>query len=311
MRRSRSASCRSRASNFRSSTASLRRCWRWRSRRPKALSRSSCRVRRHRPSRRKRRELSRAIKQLGNVTLDAIDEESQLAGLNEQLAAEVADLDKASTDLRSLIEEPYEGEPRAVQGDLRSLICQHFGGRERHVPQALRRRQGRGLILERRQPTRSTCSTAGIEIIARPPGKEPRSISQLSGGEKTMTCRRAAHDHLQEQAQPVLHPRRSGRRRSTRPTSTASTRSSQEFLDRSQFIVITHHKRTMQIADTLYGVTMQEQGVSKRVSVRIDQVGADGKIKDEAAPGSGDGALRRGLAGMRAANEVPVSVSDN
>jgi chromosome segregation protein len=54
----------------------------------------------------------------------------------------------------------------------------------------------------------------------------------------------------------------------------------QEFLNTSQFIVITHHKRTMQIADVLYGVTMQEQGVSKRVAVKFDQVGADGKIHD-------------------------------
>ena len=52
----------------------------------------------------------------------------------------------------------------------------------------------------------------------------------------------------------------------------------QEFLDRSQFIVITHSKRTMQVADVLYGVTMQEQGVSKRVSVKFDQVGPDGRI---------------------------------
>ena len=52
----------------------------------------------------------------------------------------------------------------------------------------------------------------------------------------------------------------------------------QEFLETSQFIIITHHKRTMQIADVLYGVTMQEQGVSKRVAVKFDQVGNDGRI---------------------------------
>src|SRR5439155_27378466 len=52
----------------------------------------------------------------------------------------------------------------------------------------------------------------------------------------------------------------------------------QEFLEQSQFIIITHSKRTMQIADVLYGVTMQEQGVSKRVAVKFDQVGAEGQI---------------------------------
>ena len=54
----------------------------------------------------------------------------------------------------------------------------------------------------------------------------------------------------------------------------------QEFLATSQFIIITHHKRTMQICDILYGVTMQEQGVSKRVAVKFDQVGAQGEIAE-------------------------------
>jgi len=56
------------------------------------------------------------------------------------------------------------------------------------------------------------------------------------------------------------------------------------FLDRSHVIVITHHKRTMQACDMLYGVTMQERGVSKHVSVQIDQVTADGKLKLEKTP---------------------------
>ncbi len=50
------------------------------------------------------------------------------------------------------------------------------------------------------------------------------------------------------------------------------------FLEHSHFIVITHHKRTMQACDLLYGVTMQERGVSKQVSVQLEQVSADGKV---------------------------------
>jgi chromosome segregation protein len=56
----------------------------------------------------------------------------------------------------------------------------------------------------------------------------------------------------------------------------------QEFLDMSQFIVITHSKRTMQIADVLYGVTMQEQGVSRRVAVKFDQIDSQGRVSAEA-----------------------------
>jgi chromosome segregation protein len=55
-----------------------------------------------------------------------------------------------------------------------------------------------------------------------------------------------------------------------------------EFLDRSHFIVITHHKRTMQACDQLYGITMPQRGVSKRVSVRFEQVGKDGAIAADA-----------------------------
>jgi len=55
-----------------------------------------------------------------------------------------------------------------------------------------------------------------------------------------------------------------------------------QFLDQSHFIVITHNKRTMQMTDALYGVTMQERGVSKRVRVQLDQVGKDGKLKASA-----------------------------
>jgi chromosome segregation protein len=123
--------------------------------------------------------------------------------------------------------------------------------------------------------------TSGVEIRAKPPGKEPRVISQLSGGEKTMTAvallmaifkskpspfcildevDAALDDANVERFCKVLLP----------------------FLDGSHFIIITHHKRTMQACDQLYGVTMQERGVSTRVSVRVEDVHADGKIAEKA-----------------------------
>jgi len=60
------------------------------------------------------------------------------------------------------------------------------------------------------------------------------------------------------------------------------TRIVQGFLDQSHFIIITHHKRTMQVCDLLYGITQQERGVSKRVAVQFDQVASDGKIDKKA-----------------------------
>ncbi len=121
---------------------------------------------------------------------------------------------------------------------------------------------------------------SGIEVIAKPPGKEPRSISQLSGGEKTLTAvallmsifrSKPSCFCILDEVDAALDEGNVGRFNIVR-----------EFTDQSAFIVITHNKRTMQNADRLYGVTMQERGVSTRVSVRFDQVEKDGSI--HAAP---------------------------
>jgi chromosome segregation protein len=123
---------------------------------------------------------------------------------------------------------------------------------------------------------------AGIEVIARPPGKQPATISQLSGGEKAMTCIALLMSIFKSKPSPfcILDE-------VDAPLDEANNQRFgliiQEFLELSQFIVITHQKRTMQICDILYGVTMQEQGVSKRVAVKFDQVDAQGRISEHAA----------------------------
>ncbi|MBX9717771.1 MAG: AAA family ATPase, partial [Microbacteriaceae bacterium] len=265
-------------------------------------------------------ELARVIRQLGNVNLDAIDEESQLAGRNERLAAEVADLDKASADLKGLIEELNRAS-RVRFKEVFELICRHFAGEDG----MFRKLFGGGkaevrlmpLVKDGVQTDEVDLLESGIEIIAKPPGKEPRSISQLSGGEKSMTAvallmsifrSKPSCFCVLDEVDAALDDANTDR----------FIKVVNQFTDRSHFIVITHHKHTMHGCDHLYGVTMQERGVSKRVSVRIDQVGADGKIKDDAVPdqpapvsGTGDGALHRGLAAMRAAAEAPVTVSEN
>ncbi len=109
---------------------------------------------------------------------------------------------------------------------------------------------------------------SGVDIIARPPGKETQSISLLSGGEKAMTAMSLimavfrSHPSpftIMDEADAALDEANNER----------YTRLIREFLAYSQFIVITHSKRTMSIGDVLYGVTMQEAGVSKRVAVRF------------------------------------------
>jgi energy-coupling factor transporter ATP-binding protein EcfA2 len=127
---------------------------------------------------------------------------------------------------------------------------------------------------------------SGVEVIAKPPGKEPRSISQLSGGEKTLTAvallmsifrSKPSCFCVLDEVDAALDEGNVGRFNSV----------VREYTDRSSFIVITHNKRTMQSADRLYGVTMQERGVSTRVSVRFDQVGKNGEIQSSSGKGEG------------------------
>ena len=122
---------------------------------------------------------------------------------------------------------------------------------------------------------------SGIEVIAKPPGKEPRSISQLSGGEKTLTAvallmsifrSKPSCFCILDEVDAALDEGNVGRYNHV----------IRQFTDMSHFIVITHNKRTMQSADRLYGVTMQERGVSKRVSVKFDEIAKDGSIKQSA-----------------------------
>jgi chromosome segregation protein len=113
---------------------------------------------------------------------------------------------------------------------------------------------------------------SGIEIMARPPGKEPQSMSLLSGGEKTMTAVALVMSIFKSKPSPfcILDEVDAAL---DEANTTRFAGIIQDFLSHSQFIVITHNKRTMSVASTLYGVTMQEQGVSKRVAVKFDNKG--------------------------------------
>ena len=109
----------------------------------------------------------------------------------------------------------------------------------------------------------------GVEIVASPPGKKLTSISLLSGGEKTFTAISLLFAILKSRPVPfcILDEVEAALDEANVDTFGRYLQSQQE---KSEFILITHKKRTMEYAGTLYGITMQEQGVSKVVSVRLE-----------------------------------------
>ena len=234
-------------------------------------------------------EHKREIARLGSVNLDALEEEKNLEGQNEALVRQVQDIEAARVQLATLIDR-LNVVSKERFGDVFRTIQEQFGGESG----MFRRLFGGGkaevrlmpLVKEVEQPDGSVAKVetdeidlleSGIEVVAKPPGKEPRAISQLSGGEKTLTAvallmsifrSKPSCFCVLDEVDAALDEGNVGRFNSV----------IRDFTDRSAFIVITHNKRTMQNADHLYGVTMQERGVSTRVSVRFEEVGKDGKI---------------------------------
>jgi len=257
------------------------------------------------------------IRRLGNVNLDAIDEEQTLAARNDELIQQVADIDSAKHQLVELIER-LNGVSRERFKQVFETISANFSGQEG----MFRRLFGGGKADIRLIPDPETGEVdwleSGIEVTAKPPGKEPRSISQLSGGEKTMTAVALLLSIFQSKPSPfcVLDEVDAALDDANVERFSGIIR---QFLDRCHFIVITHNKRTMQGADQLYGVTMQERGVSRRVGVRFDQIGEGGTIRVDAGTGHDDesvapidavgrrGSTRNRLAQMRNGS-APVAI---
>ena len=219
------------------------------------------------------------IKRLGNVNLDAIDELQDLEVRNEDLATQLEDIDSARVLLSDLIER-LDAASRIRFEETFNRVRENFAGSQG----MFRRLFGGGsadLYLLPGEDGTIDWLESGIEIRAKPPGKEPRVISQLSGGEKTMTAVGLLMAIFQSKPSPfcILDEVDAALDEANVERFCNVVR---QFLDQSHFIVITHHKRTMQACDRLFGVTMPERGVSRRVTVKFDEVGHDGRIDGEA-----------------------------
>ena len=214
-------------------------------------------------------ELRRKINHLGNVNLDALAELEELESRFGHLSSQYQDLTQAKDSLAQIINK--------INADSRRLFAETLEAVKANFQQLFRKLFGGGqadIVLEEGVDILDS----GIEIMARPPGKEPRGISLLSGGEKTLTCVALLLAIFQYRPSPfcVLDEVDAALDEANIERFIGVL---QEFLAWTQFIVVTHSKKTMTCATTLYGVTMQESGVSKRVSVKFEDVSDDGEIR--------------------------------
>lgn len=212
--------------------------------------------------------LKEKIARLGGVNTAAIVELEDLELRASTLAYQIGDLVTAKRHLEEVI--------LKINEESRRLFLDTFETVREHFQDLFRKLFGGGradILLE----DETDVLESGIEIIARPPGKEPRSISLLSGGEKTMTAVALLMALFRSKPTPfcILDEVDAALDEANISRFVAALR---EFLDRSQFILITHSKTTMAAADVLHGVTQRESGVSIRVSVRLDDVTEDGQI---------------------------------
>ncbi len=215
------------------------------------------------------------IKKLGNVNLDAIEEEINLEKQNVDLAQQVIDIDASVESLTILITE-LEEQSKTKFEEAFNLIREHFAGSQG----MFRKLFGGGsadIVMLPDENGHVDLLESGIEIKAKPPGKQPRVISQLSGGEQAMTAVALLLSIFKAKPSPFCILDEVDAALDEANTHRFAS-SLHHFLDNSHFIVITHHKRTMIECNKLYGVTMQERGVSKHVAVTVDEVGKDGEI---------------------------------
>jgi chromosome segregation protein len=213
-------------------------------------------------------DLRRKLNNLGNVNLESLDELKELEERFELLSGQYNDLSDAKGSLEKIIQK--------INADSRRLFAETLETVKGHFQTLFRDLFGGGssdILLEEGVDILES----GVEIVARPPGKELRSISLLSGGEKTLTCVALLLAIFRSHPSPfcVLDEVDAAL---DEVNIDRFTQVLQDFLTWTQFIIVTHSKKTMTAANSIYGVTMQESGISKQVSVRFEDVSDDGRI---------------------------------
>ena len=206
-------------------------------------------------------KLKSLIKDLGEVNLGSISEFERinerytfLTTQQDDLVKSIEELKTAILSLDEIMKERFKETFEKVNTEFQKVFRILFRGGEGHLELT-----DKDNLLE-----------TGVEIIAQPPGKKLSSITLFSGGERTLTAISLLFAILNVKTVPfvILDEVEAA-------LDEANVDVFGKYLetrkDKSQFIIITHKKRTMEYADTLYGITMQEEGVSKLVSVRMEE----------------------------------------
>ena len=204
-------------------------------------------------------EMQSKLDAMGPVNVEAINEYDELDQRHNFLTQQHDDLVRAkeqllqviakiNTTTKQLFSETFE----KVRINFQAMFAELFGGGKANL-----------LLVDENDPLES-----GIEIVAKPPGKQLQSITLLSGGEKTLTATALLFSIYMVKPSPfcVLDELDAPLDESN---INRFVRILQRFITQSQFVIITHSKRTIGMADALYGITMEDHGISKIVSVKF------------------------------------------
>ena len=208
------------------------------------------------------RQLTKAKKDLGSVNLESIEDFKTVDETYQMYVSQITDLENTYNDVTKIIAQlskqildQFNTEFAKISKNFEIIFKELFGG-------------GNGKLVILPPEEGQSELDAGIEIMAEPPGKKLQSITLLSGGETALTAMAILFAILRLKAMPfcildeieaALDDANVG----------VFAQYLKRFSDETQFIVITHRKPTMELADRLYGVTMQEKGVSKVVAVNL------------------------------------------
>ncbi len=205
------------------------------------------------------RAAERAYQQLGKVNPLALEEFAALEERHKFLSEQLEDLKKTRADLLQVVKEVDERVEQVFTEAFRDTAREFEGVFSRLFPGG----EGRLILTDP-----DNMLTTGVDVEARPPGKKVKRLSLLSGGERSLTAvamlvsifkARPSPFYVMDEVEAALDDTNLQR----------LIRIMQELQEASQLIVITHQKRTMEVADALYGVSMQGDGVSKVISQRL------------------------------------------